>query len=340
MAPARVLVVRNDKLGDFVLALPTFALLARDWPGVELVALVPAYTEPIASLSPWIHAVAIDPGPSAGVAALARTVADLRCDAAITLFSTTRVAAALWRARIPYRLAPATKFAQFLYTDRHRQRRSRSAKPEWQYNVELARRALVEHGFAGGPDPEPPFLSFAPADRARLAESFRARHAIPHEHRLVVVHPGHGGSARNLDVEQYARFVLGLRGARPFTAVVTAGPGEEAPAEQLAERLRAADQPAFAWVSREGLARFAAHLDLCDLFVGGSTGPLHVAGALDRPTCGFYPRRRSSTALRWQTLNRPERRAAFSPPATAGESELGAIDLDAAARTVRERFLA
>ena len=47
----------------------------------------------------------------------------MRCDAAITLFSTTRVAAALWRARVPYRLAPATKFAQLLYTDRQRQRR-------------------------------------------------------------------------------------------------------------------------------------------------------------------------------------------------------------------------
>ena len=45
-------------------------------------------------------------------------------------------------------------------------------------------------------------------------------------------------------------------------------------------------------------------------------------------------------ALAEDALNRPERRVSFSPPATAGESEMGAIDLDAAALDVRSRFLA
>jgi ADP-heptose:LPS heptosyltransferase len=41
----------------------------------------------------------------------------------------------------------------------------------------------------------------------------------------------------------------------------------------------------------------------CDLFIAGSTGPLHVAAAMNKKTVGFYPSKTSSTALRWETMN-------------------------------------
>ena len=76
-----------------------------------------------------------------------------------------------------------------------------------------------------------------------------------------------------------------------------------------------------------------------DLFISGSTGPLHVAGALDVPTAAFYPRRRSATPLRWQTLNSPQRRLAFTPEVTAGESDMSGVKLEAAAQAISEQFL-
>ena len=41
-----------------------------------------------------------------------------------------------WKAHIPHRLAPATKLAQVLYNHRLVQRRSRSQKPEYEYNLD------------------------------------------------------------------------------------------------------------------------------------------------------------------------------------------------------------
>ena len=46
-------------------------------------------------------------------------------------------------------------------------------------------------------------------------------------------------------------------------------------------------------------------------FIAGSTGPLHVAGALNKKTIGFYPSKRSSTSLRWQTINDFEKKLNF-----------------------------
>ncbi|HWP02926.1 MAG TPA: glycosyltransferase family 9 protein, partial [Gemmatimonadaceae bacterium] len=128
-----------------------------------------------------------------------------------------------------------------------------------------------------------------------------------------------------------------LRSSRPFTLVISAGPGEERVAAKL--EAMTADLARTVYHSREGLRRFAQHLQLADLFISGSTGPLHIAGALDRPTAAFYTRRRSATALRWQTLNRPERRLAFAPPETASEEDMSRLDIAAAAREISERFL-
>src|SRR5205814_4016352 len=107
----RVLIVRNDKLGDFVLALPALRCIERNLPGAELVALVPQYTREIAELCPAIDRVIVDPGRGRGGSALALASRwkRERFDAIVALHSTTRVGAAAWLARIPYRLAPATK---------------------------------------------------------------------------------------------------------------------------------------------------------------------------------------------------------------------------------------
>lgn len=333
----KILVVRNDKIGDFMLAWPAFRALKEQLPECEVVALVPGYTEALARLCPWIDRPLLDPGPGAGIRQLASLLRREGFDAVITLFSTSRIALACWLAGIPYRLAPATKWAQLFYNERLAQRRSRSEKPEWAYNLDLAQHFLRDLGVTTPAITPPPFLEFAPGESARLRTEFCTRHGLDPANRLVFVHAGSGGSAVNLDLQQYARLIRSLRSAHPLSFVLTAGPGEEARARALASLMQ--PMPSTLFCSDRGLADFARHIALADLWISGSTGPLHIAGALDRPTAAFYARRRSATPLRWQTLNRPEHRLTFTPPPSAGESDMNAIDLDAAAAEISARFL-
>ena len=55
-----ILVIRNDKLGDFMLAWPALSLLKHQYPQVNITVLVPGYTRPIADLCPWIDNIIID----------------------------------------------------------------------------------------------------------------------------------------------------------------------------------------------------------------------------------------------------------------------------------------
>ena len=53
------------------------------------------------------------------------------------------------------------------------------------------------------------------------------------------------------------------------------------------------------------------NISSCDIFIAGSTGPLHIAGALNKRTIGFYPKKKSSTSLRWETVNNFENKLSF-----------------------------
>jgi ADP-heptose:LPS heptosyltransferase len=333
----KILVVRNDKLGDFMLAWPALALLKAHLPNNEIHVLVPEYTREIADLCPSVDRVIVDPGPHGGAAALRTMFRDQGYHMVVTLFSTTRVGLGAWLARIPIRVAPATKFAQIFYNHRLVQRRSRSLKPEHEYNAELACFALQQLGVRVKTFTAPPYLAFEAKEIQDLRKAFVIANNIPDRHGLIFVHPGSGGSAPNLSLDQYRQLIQGLRSDRGLCIIFSAGPGELDRARQLAKGLEGITHVIYASV--HGLADFARHIACADLFISGSTGPLHIAGALDRPTVGFYTRRRSAIALRWQTLNQPERRLAFSPPPHAAELDMASIDVKEAAVKISKMFL-
>jgi ADP-heptose:LPS heptosyltransferase len=338
-APKKVLVVRNDKLGDFMLAFPAFQVLKNSLPGVSLTALVPPYTQEMAQACSAIDEIIIDPGPQAPWQEqrdLIRQIKKANFDAAVTLFSTTRIGFELFLARVPYRLAPATKAAQVFYNHRLIQRRSRSEKPEFEYNNDLIKKLLEDFDVDVQPA-VPPYLQFPMHVVERLRNAFCSEHQLHPEHLLIFIHPGSGGSANNLSVEQYAMLAQQLANNVNVSVVITAGPKELTIAQDLASRLPAI--PHVVYHSTEGLTTFSQHIQFADLFISSSTGPLHIAGALNVPTAGFYTRRRSATSLRWQTLNSPDKRLAFSPPEAVGETDMSAIDIPAAAEAIRGKFL-
>lgn len=338
--PTKILVVRNDKLGDFMLSYPAFALLKKYLPQTELHVLVQNYTKPMAELCPSIDKVIVDPGKASGFKGTRQLAAELRkenYDAVITLFSMTHVGMAVALAGIPYRLAPATKLAQVFYNHRLKQRRSRSEKPEYVYNRDLAEHYLNDTGISVNKYPGSPFLQIDNDVVSRVRDSFVQQHGIAANRKLVFVHPGSGGSANNLSVEQFAELASSLDKRDSWQLIISAGPGEETQARQVAELTK--ELSPIVYISDQGLEAFTQHLAFADLFISGSTGPLHIAGALDRATAAFYPNRRSSTPLRWQTLSADSHRLEFSPPESAGESDMQSIDVQAAASVISNKLL-
>ncbi|MDC0612276.1 glycosyltransferase family 9 protein [Vibrio sp.] len=310
----KLLVVRNDKIGDFMLAWPSFAMLKASIPDCHITALVPKYTVALARLCPWIDDVIEDPtknGSKDAQAEMISTIRHQRFDASINFFSTTYNALVVWKAKVPYRLAPATKFAQVFYNRRIKQKRSQSRKPEYEYNLDLVRAFLSDNQIAIV-EPKPPYLNFSLSELERQRSKLSAQLGIRADKPWIYVHAGSGGSANNLSLQQYCNLVDGIEG--DFEVVLTAGPGEEEKAYELQSLINKHGERAVVYDKNDGLPDFAKSIACASVFIAGSTGPLHIAAAIDVPTVGFFPAKRSATPLRWRPLNSQGRHIAFCPP--------------------------
>ena len=178
-------------------------------------------------------------------------------------------------------------------------------------------------------EPDAPYLAFDEKDLLEQKQKLVTELSLSHEKPWVFVHAGTGGSANNLSLEQYSDLLVGIN--KEYELVVTAGPGEEEKAVQLLDLVKKKNGSGVVYAKNDGLVDFTRSIACADLFMAGSTGPLHIAATLDVPTVGFFPSKRSSTPLRWLPLNSDGRHLAFCPPkggSAEQEADMSRISVD------------
>ncbi|MDU4452863.1 MAG: glycosyltransferase family 9 protein [Haemophilus parainfluenzae] len=310
----KILVIRNDKLGDFVQAFPAFAMLKASNPELKLTALVPAYTAPLAQICPYLDDVIIDSAKNdkTDFNRLVKEIKEQQFDGMISFFSNTHNGKLAWK-------------SQILYNHRLTQRRSRSEKSEAEYNQDLARAFLKKHNMPIV-EPKPPYLSFPESAVKNQRVFLQKQFGLSADKKWVFVHSGTGGSATSLSLSQYAQLIQGLLNEFDCQIILTAGPGESEKAHELAAKID--NQNVVVYDKNKGLVDFAHSLACADLFIAGSTGPLHLSSAFNVPTIGFYPNSRSSQPRRWKPINDADKHLAFCPPKGKEEINLGLISID------------
>ena len=286
----RILVSRTDRAGDLILTTPVLREIRRAAPDAFIAAHVRSYTGPILSGNPWIDMILPDDqnGREVGLLDLAKQFRKLRFTDAVIVHPHRKVILAALLAGIPMRTGRASNIFQIFLNNRVIQNRSQNLKHEFEYNLDL----VAALGMS--PDYAPPRLTATPggsrAGRERLdREGFWGI-------RPLVVHPGDGGSAFNLPVERYLS-IMGELLARKVPFIVTIGPGEERIREVVGSRFPAGK---IALVSDVGdLEMLMGLFEHCSGFIGGSTGPLHIAAALEKPVLAFFPPVMAMTPKRW-----------------------------------------
>lgn len=287
-----ILVVRTDKLGDFITALPTLYALKRHDPQSRIVACVAPLNRELAAACDFIDEVVVDDGE--GLFAFVAKLRRIEADTSLTLFSNTRVALAQYLARIPRRIAPATKLAQFFYTDRIAQRRSQVKMAEFEYNLQLAKTLFprMDTGY------RQPLLQFPEIEG--VYRKFCTQYGIAKP--VVAFHPGFGGSSdANWTLDEYIELIRTLRYEHHIQVVMTFGPDEDALRAKATEKARGLDVVFYS--SRDGLVAFAKLLASFKLFVSTSTGTYHLAAAVGTPTMTFFADSLFASVKRWKGVS-------------------------------------
>lgn len=101
---------------------------------------------------------------------------------------------------------------------------------------------------------------------------------------LVGINPGAGWETKRWGSERYALLADCLIEHQGATVIWTWGPGEEALVGKIQQQMKAKSYIA----PPTGVLELAALIRQLDLFVGGDTGPLHLAVALGIPTVSIF----------------------------------------------------
>ena len=296
-----ILVVRNDKLGDFITALPTLYVLKHHKSSNRIIALVAPLNRKLAQSCDFIDEVIVDEGED--ILELAFKIKKANIDASVTLFSNTRVALAQWVARIPIRIAPATKIAQIFYNCRIKQRRSEVKMGEFEYNLQLAR-ALFDNISLDFPKP---LLHFSDDN----FQNFCAKYGVSKP--IVAFHPGFGGSSdANWTLEEYMELVGIAAQDKEVDVVMTFGPDEEK--LYTAAKSLLGESRVVVYQSQGSIVDFAALLSRFSLFISTSTGTYHLASASGCETFTFFGDSKFASAARWKSIGEESKQKHFMIP--------------------------
>ncbi len=287
-----ILVVRTDKLGDFITALPAMYVLKQHNPNNRIIACISPINEALAKSCEFIDEVIVDDSKSS-VFKLITKLQNAKIDVSITLFSNTRVAFAQFMARIPKRIAPATKIAQIFYTHRVKQKRSEVKMAEFEYNLELTKTLFTDINL----EYKKPLLTFE--DAKNIYDIFCANNDILKK--IIAFHVGFGGSSdANWNLDEYEILIREVLRQNNYQVVLTFGPDEKALYEEMQDRLRGED--IIFYLSLDGLIYFAKLISNFKLFVSTSTGTYHLASLVGCPTITFFGDSLFASSKRWKSV--------------------------------------
>jgi ADP-heptose:LPS heptosyltransferase len=285
----RILVSRTDGLGDLIVSLPIAAAIRQRLPDVEIAYLVSPYTAPIVDRIAEIDRTLTIPAMHRAL----HVMKAYRPDAILFARPDFRLALEALLARIDVRIGTGYRLYSGLFTRWVYEHRKKGAKHEARYGVNLLTPLLDGELPVMMPELRVSMEGAAEAER-KLKEA-----GITGEY--MVIHPGSKGSAATYPPDRYAAVGRALLDEhRDLSIVVTAGPGEEALARQVAEGIgRGRRAAVIGELSLDGLSEL---LRRARGFLGSSSGPAHLAALVRTPVVGLYPGLPPMWPARWHPL--------------------------------------
>jgi heptosyltransferase-3 len=283
------LIVRNDRLGDWVLTLPLLEELKAAAPEVRLGAMATAAVAPLLERYPAVETIIVSAEGFKGFRETTAAVRRGRFDAAVVVHPDMADTLVVWWAGVKIRVGNGYRGYSFLYNRRVYLHRSPSARHEIEYNLKY----LEAFGLPVPAEIPAPHLEVTEGDRARARELLAARGLAGDGY--VVVHPGSGGSSLNWSPRRYRVLAAELAKVLGTAVVVTGAAGET----ELASYVAGEGAGRVSVAGETDLGALLGLLARARLFISGNTGPMHLAAAVGTPTLSLFSPLRSGSPTRW-----------------------------------------
>jgi lipopolysaccharide heptosyltransferase II len=302
----RILLVRLRQIGDVVFTTPAVAALARHFPDARITYVVEPAAAPVVSNNPHITDLVIAPAGHgiAGFRAdwrLGKRLGRERYDIAIDFHGGPRAALLAWLSQARIRVGYEIMGRRWMYTrvvPRPRELRHRhSVENQWDLLEAL-----------GVPRPTPtdnPVEMAVDEDSVHRVSARLAALGVAPTDAIAVVHVSATSPFRRWPLPAFVETVAALAAEGDRWLVVTGGPSERDAARQVIEaaqaRLPERRRGRVVICDDFSLAELRALLDRSALYIGGDSGPLHVAATSRVPIVALFGPTPSERSAPWRS---------------------------------------
>jgi ADP-heptose:LPS heptosyltransferase len=286
----RILLVRLREIGDVIFTTPAVRALRSRFPDARLSYIVEPHAAALVAGNPHLDEVIV--APRSGLAAdlaLARRLRAAHFDLAIDFHGGPRASLLTWLSGAPVRLGYEVAGRSWMYTRRVARPRALRLRHSVENQWDLLAALDI-------PPPDPsafPVEMPADADAARIVDARLAGAGVTADNVLIVIHVSAGNPFRRWPTDSFAAVAAALvsrdHGRR---AIITSGPSDRDAADRLIAQTRArldsGDAARVLACGEFSLAELRALVDRAGLYIGGDSGPMHVAATSAVPIVGLY----------------------------------------------------
>lgn len=291
----RILFIRLRLIGDVVFTTPIVKAVRRAYPEAHLAYLVEPPAAPVIDGNPHIDETIVAPKRRgwlrlADDLALARRLRRARYDVVFDLHGGPRSAWLTWMSGAPERIGYEIRGRGWMYT--RRAPRARTLEPR--HSVENQWDILrAWQGWTDPPDRARDSVEMAvdPAAAGRMVDRLRLA-GIGDADEMIVLHVSAGNPFRRWPERSFAETAAALASDSGRRKIVfSSGPSDREAAARIGSTARALLGSSGNRIVQMGdmdLAELRALIDRSRLFIGGDTGPLHVAATSRTPIVAIY----------------------------------------------------
>jgi lipopolysaccharide heptosyltransferase II len=300
----KILLVRLRLIGDVAFTTPLIGALRRHQPDAHLAYVVEPAAEPVVRGNPHLNDVIIAPKRS-GLARLredvrlARRLRREQFDVAIDFHGGPRSAWLTWTSRASMRIGYRITGRSWMYT--HVVPRAADLTPR--HSVLNQWDLLQPLGIPPGDRVANP-MEMAHDIHAAAFVQRRLREANIETNPLVVLHVSAGNPFRRWPAESFVELISRLAGRDPQRRfILTSGPSQPDAALEIAAEARMKLGPLAHMVPDIGefdLLELRALVNRAAVYIGGDSGPLHVAATTHTPIVALFGPTLAERSMPWR----------------------------------------
>lgn len=290
--PKSILIVRTDRIGDLVLTLPLAGLIKKQYPSCKVSFLVREYTKNIVSNHPSIDDVIVFKENNGKVSLFdnLNTIKSKKFDTCIVVYPTFVLSLIMFLSGIKNRIGTGYRWYSFLFNQKVYEHRKNAERHELEFNVNLLEKLNIKNNV------DESNVSYdLKVNQSSLSnvDKILADEKIDSSKQIIIIHPGSGGSSVDLPLNKFEELVKKLDDDN-YQIILT---GNKKEAEFCVKIKSSSKAKNFA--GKFNLDDLTALISKSVMFISNSTGPIHIAAALEKFTVGFYPKIVSCSKERW-----------------------------------------